>query len=29
MDPSTIKALSQDRIEISKKSGGKEIQKRC
>ncbi|MEO7602150.1 MAG: hypothetical protein ABIS39_02640 [Sphingomicrobium sp.] len=29
MDPSTIKALSQDRIEISKKSGGKETQKRC
>lgn len=29
MDPSTIKALSPDRIEISKKSGGKETQKRC
>ena len=29
MDPSTIKVLSQDRIEISKKSGGKETQKRC
>ena len=29
MDPSTIKVLSQDRIEIIKKSGGKETQKRC
>ena len=28
-DPSTIKVLSADRIEITKKSGGKETQKRC
>jgi len=27
--PSTIKVLSQDRIEITKASGGKETQKRC
>lgn len=29
VDPSTIKVLSPDRIEITKKSGGKETQKRC
>jgi methionine-rich copper-binding protein CopC len=28
-EPSTIKVLGPDRIEISKKSGGKETQKRC
>lgn len=29
MDPSTITVLSQDRIEIAKKSGNKETQIRC
>jgi hypothetical protein len=28
-DPSTIRVLGPDRIEITKKSGGKETQKRC
>jgi hypothetical protein len=27
--PSTIKVLSQDRIEITRASGGKETEKRC